>query len=160
VKLLASRLSRTPSQGRAYKRVQVKCNFFLTIESKSFFSTMLGHSLVAVLALPLLSLAGPMPQVAGGGGSGNGVSNSQCDTGSLQCCSSVTTPQAYSQSAGATGIVAQLLGTVEGTIGISCDSIPVIGITGNSCSAQPACCTGDVFNSVITLGCSPVNLNV
>ncbi|KLO20323.1 fungal hydrophobin [Schizopora paradoxa] len=112
---------------------------------------MFGLRLFAALSVPLLALGTPTPQALG---------NSQCDTGSLRCCSQVTTPEAYGQTAGLGSVITELLGSISGTIGVSCDSVNVIGASGNSCSAQPACCTGDTFNGLVTLGCSPVNVNV
>ncbi|GAB88060.1 hypothetical protein GORBP_124_00010, partial [Gordonia rubripertincta NBRC 101908] len=45
-------------------------------------------------------------------------------------------------------------------IGLTCDPISVIGIGGNSCTAQPVCCENNNFNGVVALGCTPVNLNL
>ncbi|KAF5348086.1 hypothetical protein D9758_010065 [Tetrapyrgos nigripes] len=84
---------------------------------------------------------------------------SQCNTGGLQCCNSVqTTPTSLvSTILGLLGIV---LGSADVPIGVTCNPISVIGIGGNSCTAQPVCCTNNSFNGIVALGCSPVNLNL
>ncbi|KJA29740.1 hypothetical protein HYPSUDRAFT_31726 [Hypholoma sublateritium FD-334 SS-4] len=85
--------------------------------------------------------------------------SNQCNTGSLQCCSSVQ--QADSEAASAIlallGVVVQ---DVTALVGITCSPITVIGVSGTSCSEQPVCCTDNTFNGVIALGCTPVNLNL
>ncbi|KAF9478132.1 fungal hydrophobin, partial [Pholiota conissans] len=82
-----------------------------------------------------------------------------CNTGSIQCCSSV-------QSSSVTGLseLAGLLGIalpdLTALVGLTCSPLNVLGIGGTSCSAQPACCTGNTFGGLITLGCTPLNLNL
>ncbi|KAF8165582.1 hydrophobin, partial [Crassisporium funariophilum] len=84
---------------------------------------------------------------------------SQCNTGDLQCCDTVTT----ADSAAASKIIA-LLGIVvqdvTAAVGLTCSPISVIGVAGNSCSAQPVCCTDNSFHGLISLGCTPVDLNL
>ncbi|KAF9450196.1 fungal hydrophobin [Macrolepiota fuliginosa MF-IS2] len=83
----------------------------------------------------------------------------QCNVGQINCCNSV-------QESSNTGIQSLLgllgvaLGSVTGQVGLVCDPISVIGVGGNSCSAQPVCCTGNNFNGVVALGCTPINLNL
>ncbi|GLB42284.1 putative hydrophobin [Lyophyllum shimeji] len=83
----------------------------------------------------------------------------QCNTGSIQCCNSV-------QQAGnpVVGILSGLLGVVlpslTGQVGLNCSPLNVIGIGGNSCNAQPVCCTGNNFSGLLVLGCTPINLNL
>ncbi|KAH9479145.1 Fruiting body protein SC1 [Psilocybe cubensis] len=104
-----------------------------------------------VLALPLLAAASAVPR-------NDGPSN-QCNTGSLQCCDS-TQSATSSSVAGLLGLLGVVVGSVTGLVGVNCSPISVVGISGNSCSAQPVCCTDNSFNGVIALGCSPINLNL
>lgn len=84
---------------------------------------------------------------------------SQCNTGSLQCCNSV-----QSASSGAVGLLLGLLGVVlqdlTVLVGITCSPLSVIGVGGNSCSAQPVCCENNSFNGIIAIGCTPININL
>ncbi|KAJ3565975.1 hypothetical protein NP233_g7293 [Leucocoprinus birnbaumii] len=109
--------------------------------------------------LPMLAAATAVPRGGGGGGSGGSIPASQCNTGDLQCCNSV-----QSSSSGAVSLLAGLLGVVLGPVdalvGLTCNPISVIGVGGNSCSAQPVCCTGNSFSGLLVLGCTPVNINL
>ncbi|KAF8637374.1 hypothetical protein AX17_002873 [Amanita inopinata Kibby_2008] len=84
---------------------------------------------------------------------------SACDTGNLQCCQSLqsTNNPAVQTLAGLLGVI---LPNVAGMAGLNCDPISVLGAGGNSCSAQPACCTGDQMNGALVLGCNPLNANI
>ncbi|KAF8068980.1 hydrophobin-3 [Lyophyllum atratum] len=86
----------------------------------------------------------------------------QCNTGTIQCCNSV-----QSASNPVVGLLAGLLGVVlgpiTGLVGLTCNPITVIGGGGNSCSAQPVCCTGNNFprqSGLLVLGCTPININL
>ncbi|GLB42272.1 putative hydrophobin [Lyophyllum shimeji] len=83
----------------------------------------------------------------------------QCNTGTIQCCNSVqqASDPAVGLLAGLLGIV---LGPITGQVGLTCNPISVIGVGGNSCSAQPVCCTGNSFSGLIVLGCTPININL
>ncbi|KAF8550908.1 fungal hydrophobin [Imleria badia] len=86
--------------------------------------------------------------------------SSECNTGSLQCCTSTqtSTPATLTELGGLLGLV---LPTIDGLIGLGCTPITVIGTgSGASCTQQPVCCTDNSFNGVINLGCSPVNLGL
>ncbi|KAK7054477.1 hypothetical protein VNI00_003675 [Paramarasmius palmivorus] len=106
------------------------------------------YKLFTVAALASLAVATP-----------TGTPASQCNTGDIQCCNNVQ----KAGSAGIAGILA-LLGVVvqdvNALVGVTCSPITVIGAGGNSCSAQPVCCTNNSFNGVIALGCTPINLNL
>ncbi|KDR81150.1 hypothetical protein GALMADRAFT_61101 [Galerina marginata CBS 339.88] len=84
---------------------------------------------------------------------------SQCNTGDLQCCDNVQDASSSSLTTlfGLLGIVAS---SVTGLVGVTCTPITVIGAGGNSCSAQPICCTNNSFKGVVALGCTPVNINL
>ncbi|ETW78296.1 hydrophobin-like protein [Heterobasidion irregulare TC 32-1] len=81
-----------------------------------------------------------------------------CNTGSIQCCNAL-------QSAGAPGISVILgllgikVGDVNAIVGFGCAPITVGGAgAGASCAAQPVCCTGNSFNGLINIGCTPINI--
>ncbi|PPR05230.1 hypothetical protein CVT24_010336 [Panaeolus cyanescens] len=105
-----------------------------------------------VLALPLLAAAGAVPRTD------SGPSN-QCNTGTLQCCNSTQAANS-SAVAGLLGLLGVVVGSVTGLVGLTCSPIDVLGISGNSCTAQPVCCTNNSFNGIIALGCTPINLNL
>ncbi|THV02187.1 fungal hydrophobin [Dendrothele bispora CBS 962.96] len=88
-----------------------------------------------------------------------GTPASQCNTGPVQCCDSV---QSASEPSVATllGLLGVAVQSVTGQVGVTCTPISVIGVGGNSCSAQPVCCQDNNFNGVVALGCTPVNLNL
>ncbi|KAI9570832.1 hydrophobin 2 [Boletus coccyginus] len=85
---------------------------------------------------------------------------SQCNTGSMQCCAmtQTSTPTTLNYFSSLLGIA---LPSIDGLLGLSCSPITAIGTgTGASCTQQPVCCTGNNFNGLINLGCSPINLNL
>ncbi|KAF9224900.1 hydrophobin [Gyrodon lividus] len=91
-------------------------------------------------------------------GSPSNVPNSQCNTGPVQCCNSVET-------AGNGNRVDQLLGLLglnvaTGTpVGVNCSPISALGVgSGASCTQQPVCCSGNSYNGLVNIGCSPVNI--
>ncbi|KAI9567747.1 fungal hydrophobin-domain-containing protein [Boletus coccyginus] len=86
---------------------------------------------------------------------------SQCNTGSISCCDTT-----YSSSSTFVYDLFGLLGlpppsTSGGSqVGVSCSPTTVGGTgTGSSCTQQPVCCTGNSFNGVINVGCSPITIN-
>ncbi|CAA7269621.1 unnamed protein product [Cyclocybe aegerita] len=58
------------------------------------------------------------------------------------------------------GILGLVINPINAIVGVTCSPIDVIGIGGNSCSAQPVCCQNNSFNGIIAIGCTPVNLNL
>ncbi|KAF8652355.1 hypothetical protein AX16_004385 [Volvariella volvacea WC 439] len=102
-----------------------------------------------LFALPLLAAATVVPRTDG----------SQCNTGSTQCCNSVQDAKSplTSTLAGLLGIV---LGPITGQVGINCTPIDIIGVGGNSCTTQPVCCTGNNYNGLLVVGCTPLNVNL
>ncbi|PPQ89201.1 hypothetical protein CVT25_001270 [Psilocybe cyanescens] len=108
-------------------------------------------SAVFTLALPILAAASAVPR-------NDGPSN-QCNTGQLQCCNS-TQSATSSSIAGLLSLLGVVVGSVTGLVGVTCSPISAVGVGGNSCTAQPVCCTDNSFNGLIALGCSPVNLNL
>ncbi|KAF4621440.1 hypothetical protein D9613_000152 [Agrocybe pediades] len=84
---------------------------------------------------------------------------SQCSTGGLQCCNSAQSASTASV-ASLLGLLGIAVGSVTGLVGLNCSPLSVIGVGGNSCSAQPVCCTNNSFNGLVALGCTPVDLNL
>ncbi|RDB21692.1 Fruiting body protein SC1 [Hypsizygus marmoreus] len=84
---------------------------------------------------------------------------SQCNTGSVQCCNSVQ--NADSQHV---GLLAALLGldlsAITGQVGVTCSPLTAIGLGGNSCTQQPVCCSGNSFKGLIVVGCTPINIGL
>ena len=80
-----------------------------------------------------------------------------CNTGATLCCNSVqsSSTTAIVQLAGLLGIALPSLG---GMVGLSCSPISIGGVGGSNCSAQPVCCTGNVFSGLIAAGCTPINI--
>ncbi|KDR75961.1 hypothetical protein GALMADRAFT_140193 [Galerina marginata CBS 339.88] len=99
-------------------------------------------------ALPVLAAATAIPRTDG-----------DCNTGDIQCCNS--TVQSSTTSLGLlSGLLGLVLPDLGGLIGLSCGGLNILGIGGNSCSAQPVCCTNNSFNGLIALGCTPININL
>ncbi|KAA1470824.1 fungal hydrophobin [Dentipellis sp. KUC8613] len=85
---------------------------------------------------------------------------SQCNTGPVQCCNSV---ESASSPAATTifGLLGIVLSDLNVLVGLTCNPISVVGIgSGATCNAQPVCCENNNFNGLISLGCSPVNINL
>ncbi|KAF9045352.1 fungal hydrophobin-domain-containing protein [Panaeolus papilionaceus] len=105
----------------------------------------------SVLALPILAAATAVELDARQSGN--------CNTGDIQCCNNT-----FSNTATTLASLSSLLGislpSISGLIGLACSPISVLGAGGNSCSAQPVCCTNNSFNGLVSLGCSPINLNL
>ncbi|KAK7054479.1 hypothetical protein VNI00_003677 [Paramarasmius palmivorus] len=84
---------------------------------------------------------------------------SQCDVGKLQCCDNF----AKAGDPEAKKIIDLLhidVQDVNVPVGLTCDPITGIGVSGSSCAAQPVCCENNNFNGVIAVGCTPVDVNV
>ncbi|GLB42733.1 putative fungal hydrophobin [Lyophyllum shimeji] len=84
---------------------------------------------------------------------------SQCNTGDIQCCNSVQSATS-SPATLLLGLLGIVLSDLNVLVGITCNPISVIGVGGNSCTAQPVCCQNNNFNGLIAIGCTPVNLNL
>jgi len=108
--------------------------------------------------LPPLPPSRRATPVAGARRSGpSGISNS-CNTGSVQCCNSVTTAK--------NPVAALLLGllglVLDGntSVGLTCSPVSAVGVGSNECSETPACCTDNSFNGIVAIGCTPININL
>ncbi|THV06628.1 fungal hydrophobin [Dendrothele bispora CBS 962.96] len=102
--------------------------------------------LITVAALASLAAATP-------------VRRDQCNTGPVQCCNSVQSANSPAV-AGLLGLLGVVVQDITAQVGVTCSPISVIGVAGNSCSAQPVCCENNNFNGVVALGCTPINLNL
>ncbi|KAF4565458.1 hypothetical protein EYR40_002466 [Pleurotus pulmonarius] len=64
----------------------------------------------------------------------------ECNTGPIQCCDNV-------------------FGGITGLVGFGCS--PILSIAGGpKCNTQTVCCTGNTFNGLFNIGCTPINLNL
>ncbi|KAF8875135.1 fungal hydrophobin-domain-containing protein [Infundibulicybe gibba] len=113
-------------------------------------------STIALIAMiPLLAAATAVPRTTT-----PTTPASQCNTGNLQCCNS--TQESSNTNASLTsilGLLGVVVGALTGQVGVSCSPVTLIGLAGNSCSAQPVCCSKNSFNGVVALGCTPININ-
>ncbi|KAK7464765.1 sc3 hydrophobin [Stygiomarasmius scandens] len=102
--------------------------------------------LASIAALATLAVATP-------------VRRDECTTGPIQCCNSVQSADSPAASLllGLLGVVVQ---DVTALVGITCSPISVIGVGGNSCSANPVCCENNSFNGIISIGCVPINVGL
>ncbi|KAF5344529.1 hypothetical protein D9758_016471 [Tetrapyrgos nigripes] len=103
---------------------------------------------LTVAALATLAAATPLE-----------VRQGQCNTGSLQCCNSVQSASS-SPVASLLGLLGIVVGDITALVGLNCSPISVIGVAGNSCTAQPVCCQNNQFNGLVAIGCTPININL
>ncbi|KAF8649124.1 hypothetical protein AX16_006005 [Volvariella volvacea WC 439] len=123
------------------------------------FARIYSASAFALVALTALVAAGGPTQTVTVTATPSPTPGGQCNTGEITCCNQVQsagTP-AVSTLLGLLGIVVQ---DVNVPIGITCSPISVIGIGGNSCTAQPVCCQNNTFNGVVAIGCTPINISL
>ncbi|EKM54146.1 uncharacterized protein PHACADRAFT_98288 [Phanerochaete carnosa HHB-10118-sp] len=85
------------------------------------------------------------------------VPASDCSTGSVQCCNTVTSASDPT-AAGILGLLGVVVQGVDVLVGLTCDPITVVGAGGGSCSAQAVCCQDNSYGSLISIGCIPVTL--
>ncbi|KAG6827250.1 hypothetical protein H0H92_012631, partial [Tricholoma furcatifolium] len=53
-----------------------------------------------------------------------------------------------------------ILGDITGMIGLDCDPVSVAGGAGVDCNEQTVCCENNNFEgTLISLGCTPININ-
>ncbi|KAF8054245.1 hydrophobin-251 [Lyophyllum atratum] len=102
---------------------------------------MFARASAILFALPLLAAA------------------SQCNTGTTACCNKLH--NAHDQNmTGLLGLLGISVKDITGQVGFGCSPISAFGIAGNSCTAQPVCCTGNHFEGLVVVGCSPINVNL
>ncbi|KAH7884679.1 hydrophobin 2 [Phlebopus sp. FC_14] len=82
---------------------------------------------------------------------------SQCNTGPIQCCNSASDPSVIPLL----GLLGIDLSDLNVLVGLTCSPITVIGTgLGGSCSADPVCCENNNFDGLISIGCTPININL
>ncbi|KAH7907316.1 hydrophobin 2 [Hygrophoropsis aurantiaca] len=110
-------------------------------------------AIVSAFFFAASAIASPAVIARGGG------SDSQCNTGSVQCCDSVQNASSPDVT-GLAGLLGIVLSPITGQVGLGCTPITVIGTgTGANCAQQPVCCENNNYNGLINLGCSPLNIN-
>ncbi|TFK37479.1 hypothetical protein BDQ12DRAFT_724306 [Crucibulum laeve] len=77
----------------------------------------------------------------------------------IQCCNSLQSAESAQGAGVLGGPVGISAGCITGLIGLSCTPISVLGIGGNNCTAQTACCLGKTYGTV-TVGCNHINLDL
>ncbi|KAH0833880.1 hydrophobin [Lanmaoa asiatica] len=84
----------------------------------------------------------------------------QCNTGDINCCNQSQTLEQANGLLGTLGL-ADIAAQIGGLVGVTCSPISAVGI-GSGCTAQqqPLCCTGNNYNGLVNLGCSPINANL
>ncbi|OJJ75893.1 hypothetical protein ASPBRDRAFT_38225 [Aspergillus brasiliensis CBS 101740] len=103
----------------------------------------------AVCLTANIGLSIALPQIGG----------DTCNSGSLQCCSSLQSSLSDNSGTSITGLVPVNLQGLTGMIGLGCTPIGVLGAGQAPCNAQTACCAGDTYGT-LTLACNPLDPNV
>ncbi|TRM65947.1 fruiting body protein SC1 [Schizophyllum amplum] len=105
---------------------------------------------LALLAFPILAVATVIPRTDGDG-------EGACSTGPVQCCNTVaeTYDSHVAEILGELGID---VGSLSGLVGLQCAPITILGLGGNTCTAQTVCCSNNTYNGLINIGCSPINI--
>ncbi|PPR01336.1 hypothetical protein CVT24_006338 [Panaeolus cyanescens] len=91
--------------------------------------------------------------VAAAPGAPGAISNS-CNTGPVQCCNQLFEAEDESYEA-----ILSLIGVVPepltGPVGLHCSPLSVVGV-----SKCPVCCSGNQFDGLVNVGCSPVSIGL
>ncbi|EJD01687.1 fungal hydrophobin [Fomitiporia mediterranea MF3/22] len=132
---------------------------------------MLFTKFATFISLSLLAVATPMPN----GGSPTKIAPtttvtvtatatttepaSQCNTGPIQCCNTVTTA-GDSAAAGILGLLGIVVQDLDILVGLTCTPITIIGTGGASCNAHPVCCEDNSHGDLISIGCVPVDISL
>ncbi|KAG1819209.1 fungal hydrophobin-domain-containing protein [Suillus subaureus] len=88
-------------------------------------------------------------RTAPSGGSG------QCNTGTIQCCDSVTN-SGHGSSLDELLSLLKIDTPVDTPCGVSCSPISAIGgSSGANCNQEPVCCENNSYNGLVNIGCSP-----
>ncbi|KAH9895769.1 fungal hydrophobin-domain-containing protein [Cubamyces lactineus] len=84
--------------------------------------------------------------------------DSRCNTGPVQCCNKVMTPEDASSRGLLTGLAGINVHDLSGLVGVDCSPIAPVGLSGNECSAHPVCCENNSVGALVSVGCIPVSL--
>ncbi|KAH8092553.1 fungal hydrophobin [Cristinia sonorae] len=105
------------------------------------------------VVLAITSLTAATPQLVS-----RALPASQCNTQPVQCCDSTFTEGSAAGAAllSSLGIPVQ---DVNALLGQGCSPLSVVGVGGESCSANPVCCQ-DNSHSVVSVSCVPVDLGL
>ncbi|KIM29497.1 hypothetical protein M408DRAFT_328749 [Serendipita vermifera MAFF 305830] len=84
-----------------------------------------------------------------------------CNVGTAQCCQSLHQTSGLASQ----GMFGQLLAASipldQLMVGLQCSPIagviPIVGGS-SSCNSRPVCCTGNKFDGLVSVGCSPLSL--
>ncbi|KAK0205379.1 hydrophobin-251 [Desarmillaria ectypa] len=87
------------------------------------------------------------------------VTGGSCNTGTFECCKFIQSPTS-SPVQTLLGLLNIPIGSVTAPVGLTCNPITAVGLGTTQCLNQPACCTGNNYNGLVTLGCTPINLGV
>ncbi|TEB23115.1 fungal hydrophobin [Coprinellus micaceus] len=69
--------------------------------------------------------------------------------GPIQCCNSTqATDSLDSHHPEPPRVLGIAVGSIDALVGLTCSPISIIGLPGNSCSAQPVCCTNNTFSMI------------
>jgi len=88
----------------------------------------------------------------------NVTTSASCDVGQAQCCQSL-----HQSSDKQSSFVSSLLGIVipadNSMLGLQCTPIAsLLSVTGSStCNSKPVCCTGNEYDGLVNIGCSPIS---
>ncbi|EAU87426.1 CoH2 [Coprinopsis cinerea okayama7 len=84
----------------------------------------------------------------------------QCNApNNLECCNSVQAPTNSGLIGTLLGLLNISVGDITGLVGLTCNPISLIG-GGNSCNAQTVCCQNNHFGGLISIGCTPIIIDV
>jgi len=87
------------------------------------------------------------------------TSTGWCTTGSAQCCESV---ESASNPVAKTllGLLGIVLSDLDILVGITCSPINILGLGLGECWEKPVCCENNDFGGLISIGCSPISIEL
>ncbi|KAG1772082.1 hydrophobin [Suillus occidentalis] len=119
---------------------------------------MFALSLLLVSLLAFIVGSSAVPTLSARDNSTCSSSGAQCNTGTVSCCQSTYASNSNSLSR-ITSALNIALDPVEGSVGLGCSPISVIGTgSGAVCNQEPVCCSGNTYYGLINIGCSPINI--
>ncbi|KAG1762819.1 fungal hydrophobin [Suillus occidentalis] len=86
------------------------------------------------------------------------AAQSQCDTGTIQCCEKDSMYSQTEPNLTELGLV-DVAAVVDAFVGLSCSGINVVGTsTGCTANQEPVCCENEKYNGAVSIGCTPINV--